>query len=110
MRSVENIFINSLLSIALLKLASDFFYASKSKKSKWYMDWDRPFFRLVNPLFIQNSNRKAMWTCIMLSLIILCNGVLAFYFNVENISMIFFVMGIFVIPSRYIYIYILFIL
>lgn len=94
------------LAVVVFVLGFIYLERPKYKKRIFYIDWDKKVFPNLKDENISVKADKLMFIiCEAMGLLILVNGLLAYFFNIENISMIFLIIVFLTWPIRLGYIY-----
>lgn len=101
----ENL-LNIIIALGVFFLGFTYLARPLYKKLPLYIDWDKRMFPDLNDDKISLKADKLLFiVCLIMGTLILINGLLAYFFNMDNISMIFLLVVFLTWPIRILYIY-----
>ena len=102
----KNNLLNIFLAIGVFILGFEYLSRPKYKKRIFFIDWDKKIFSELKDETISIKADKIIFIiCELMGALILLNGILAYFLNIENISMIFLVIVFLTWPIRILYIF-----
>ena len=105
MGEAENLF-NIIIAIGIFILGFTYLERPKYKKRPLYIDWDKKIFpQMKNELILLKADKLLFIICMIIGSLVLINGLLSYFFNAENISMVFLIVVFLTWPIRILYIY-----